>query len=368
MFNDIQVRRPTLAQEYLTCMKSRPGLALVLASPWNTGKTCFLRGDLMALAVSEGIGAAYVDLWLHRPAPLEAMIQSLEWTVDGGQAGVAPAGNVPTPKLSLLGAGLGLGAMPRPRALPTSPLLRLEALASRLTRQRKGRCMLILDEAHTLADVPEGESIAAALRAILNKHGSDCLIVMATSAPDGPARIATAACADIQEFAQVVDFPGLGDDYLQALAAHFAQVHPGKALDLSQLRAAMHRFGNRAALIRDIVRTMSSEGMVDIEQGIDCYLSGDHRATAWAAVMGLLDAFDQAVLFAVAHGRPPLSQATIKTLAEIPGIKPTTARIRSAVEKLKRGGLISKTAQGIAIDDPLFLEYLRRCGASDIGQ
>ena len=40
------------------------------------------------------------------------------------------------------------------------------------------------------------------------------------------------AGAPMYQFAQIIDFPFLGDEFLRLLAAHFRKVHPGKKLEL----------------------------------------------------------------------------------------------------------------------------------------
>ena len=70
------------------------------------------------------------------------------------------------------------------------------------------------------------------------------------------------------------------------------------------------------------------------------------------------------MLAAVAKGQPPLSQATLKSLEAIPGSNPTISKVRSSIEKLKRNGILSKTAGGTTIDDPLFAEFLLRRGTN----
>jgi hypothetical protein len=62
----------------------------------------------------------------------------------------------------------------------------------------------------------------------------------------------------------------------------------------------------------------------------------------------------------VANGRAPLARASLQSLAAIPGARPTIAKLRTALEKLKRSGILTKNAAGTSLDDPLFAEFLRR--------
>lgn len=164
------------------------------------------------------------------------------------------------------------------------------------------------------------------------------------------------------QFAQIIDFPILGDEFLRLLAEHFGKVHRGKKLELGELRDGFRQIGFKPALMRDVVKAMSAEGITDVRRGVENYMASDHQVAIWLALLKSVDAFDRGVLVAVARGQPPLSQATLKKLATIPGAKPTISRVRSSIEKLKRSGLLSKNALGLTIDDPLFAEFLQKRG------
>ena len=125
----------------------------------------------------------------------------------------------------------------------------------------------------------------------------------------------------------------------------------------------LFRSGFKPALMRDVIKAMSAEGLTHVKRGIENYMDSDHQVAIWLALLHSVDAFDQGVLLAVASGQAPLGQVTLKTLAMIPGAKPTISRVRSSIEKLKRYGLLSKTAVGIRIDDPLFAEFLLKKGS-----
>ena len=114
--------------------------------------------------------------------------------------------------------------------------------------------------------------------------------------------------------------------------------------------------------MRDIVKAMSAEGITDVGLGITHYLRSDQQTALWRALLGSVDVFDQAVLTTIARGQPPMSQATLQALAAIPGARPTIAKVRASIEKLKRQGLLTRGASGSSIDDPLFAEFLAARG------
>lgn len=365
-FDDIEVRRPAIAQGYLGLLSAQPGRPLALFAPRRVGKTYFLDHDLAPMALHIGMAPVYVDLWLHKSAPIEAINHALEEALDDL---LVPPGNMrrlaktPVKKVGVLGASVELGDEPQRRALPDSPALRLDALVTRLARQYNGQVLLMLDEVQTLADARDGESMVGTLRAVLHKRRDAVCAVFTGSSQQGLARLMNTAGAPMYQFAQMIDFPFLGDEFLSLLAVHFSKVHTGKKLDSDALRDGFRKIGFRPALMRDVVKAMSAEGITDVERGLRNYMNSDHQLAIWLALLNSVDAFEQGVLMAVAQGHAPLGLRTLEMLATIPGPTPTISKVRSTVEKLKRKGLLSKTEAGTTMDDPLFAAFLLQRGA-----
>jgi uncharacterized protein len=365
-FDDIEVRRPGIAQSYLTLLGAQPGRPLALFAPRRVGKTFFLDHDLAPAAKKAGMLPVYADLWLYKSAPLEAVNHALEEALDDLLVPTSNLGKVAktqVKKIGVLGASINLGDEPHRRTLPESPALRLDALVSRLARQHKGQVLLMLDEVQTLVDAPDGVSMVATLRAVLHKRREDVCAVFTGSSQEGLARLMNTAGAPMYQFAQIIDFPFLGDEFLLLLAEHFRAVHPGKKLELDELREVFKKIGFKPALMRDVVKAMSAEGVTEVQRGVEHFMASGHQVAIWMALLNSVDAFDQGVLVVIANGQPPLSQATLNILGAIPGSKPTISKVRSSIEKLKRHGLLSKNAAGTMIDDPLFAEFLLKRGS-----
>jgi hypothetical protein len=360
-FDEIEVRRPTVASSYLGLLDAQPGRPLALFAPRRVGKTFFLDHDLTPAARTVGKVPVYADLWLHKSAPLDAINHALEETLDDLSIPADALGKLaktPVKKVGILGAALELGEAPRRRALPESPALRLDSLVTRLAGQHGGQVLLMLDEVQSLVDAPDGASLVASLRAVLHKRRGAVCAVFTGSSQQGLARLMNTAGAPMVQFAQIIDFPFLGDEFLCLLASHFNKVHPGKKLELNALREVFAKIGYKPALMRDIVKGMSAEGITDVAHGLEHYMKDDRQVAIWLALLHSADAFEQGVLMAVAKGLPPLSQATLQMLAAIPGAKPTISKVRTAIERLRRKGLLSKNESGTSIDDPLFAAFL----------
>lgn len=362
-FDDIAIRRPAIAQAYLTMLDAQPGRPLALFAPRRVGKTFFLDHDLGPAAQAAGKLPVYADLWLHKSAPLDAVNHALEEALDDLRVPASRVGKLastPVTKIGVLGASVDLGQLPGRRNLPDAPALRLDALVTRLSRQHGGQILLMLDEVQTLGEAVDGATMVASLRAVLHKRRAEVAAVFTGSSQEGLAQLMNTAGAPMYQFAQLLDFPFLGDEFLRLLADHFRKVHPGKKLDLADLRAGFGRIGFRPGLMRDVVKAMSAEGITEVVRGIDHYMASDQQSAIWRALLYSVDAFDQGVLMAIAKGQAPLSQGTLTALAAIPGAKPTISKVRSSLEKLKRNGLLTRSNAGAGIDDPLFAEYLLR--------
>ncbi|MCL2523189.1 MAG: hypothetical protein FWF17_01135 [Betaproteobacteria bacterium] len=340
-------------------MAADAGRPLALFAPRRVGKTYFLDHDLTPAARQGKMLPVYADLWLHKADPLGAINHALEEALDDAtvpEGAVGKIAKTPVKKINVLGTGVDLGEAPQRRPLPAAPELRLDALIARLASRRGGKILLMLDEVQTLADFPP--ALIATLRAVLHKRKDQVDAVFTGSSQEGLAKLMTTVGAPMYQFAQLLTFPFLGDEYLQQLAGHFAKVHPGKALDLGELRQLFVRLGHKPALLRDIVKSMSAEGITDTEIGLRHFMSDERQVTGWRALLDSLEALDRLVLTVIGQGLPPLGQGTLDLLGKSVGGKVTISKVRASIDKLKRLGILSKWGGKGGIEDQLLAEYV----------
>ena len=361
-FDELQVRRPELANSYLALLDAQPGRPLAMFAPRRIGKTHFLDHDLAPAALKHHVLPVYADLWNHKANPLEAINHALEEALDDinvPKSRVGRLGKTPVKKIGLIGASVDLGDAPARRALPASPQLRLDALVVRLANVAQKPILLMLDEVQTLGEADGSDSTIAALRAVLHKRRDLLKSVFTGSSQEGLARMLATAGAPMYQFAQLLDFPALGDEYLKLLAKHFSSIHPGKTLAVEDLRKLYARIGHKPGLLKDVVKGMSAEGVTDIDVGVKHFVVT--QATIWNALLQPLDSFDRTVLMMIARGLPPMGRETLDAIAKLNGGKvATVAKVRAAIDRLLRHNLASKLAGGpVVVDDPLLAEHLR---------
>ena len=371
-FDDIEVRRPGLAKIYLGLLKAQPGRPIALFAQRRVGKTFFLDHDLTPAARKAGMLPVYADVWLQRTAPLDAINHALEEALDDL---TVPAGKVSklaktaVKKIGAAGASIELGEEPRRRSLPSAPELRLDALIKRVATEADRKVLLMLDEIQTLGDVSNGEAIIAALRAVLHKRKNEVAAVFTGSSQSGLAKIMSTAGAPMYQFAQLLDFPVLGDDYLEELAAHFAKVHRGRKPALVDLRRLFARLGFKPALMKDIVKSMSAEGITDVDLALAHFIADDKQVGGWKALLDAMPPFERAVLMVIAQQLPPMSQATLKRLATRNAPTPTVAKVRAAIERLRKAGVVTKDGgAGVQIEDRLLVEYMTSSALAKMGK
>jgi hypothetical protein len=362
-FDDVDVRRPALAAGYLALIQAQPGRPLAMFAPRRVGKTYFLDHDLAPAARQAQWLPVYADLWLQKSAPLEAINHALEEALDEITVPASRVGRLartPVKKVGALGASVDFADPPARRPLPLTPELRLDALVVRLAAAAGKPILLMLDEIQALGDVANGVEVIAALRAVLHKHRDILKSVFTGSSQEAMVRMLSTAGSPMYQFAQLLDFPVLGDEFLQRLADHFAEVHPGKALALDDLRRVFARIGFKPRLMRDLVKSLSAEGQTDVDAGVKRFLFDDRQVAGWSALLQPLGLFERAVLWAIARGLPPLGRENLEQLGQVQGEPATIAKVRAAIERLRRVGLLARTGSGpTVVDDPLFAEYLQ---------
>lgn len=369
-YDDIEIPRPQLARAHLALIDAQPGRPLAMFAPRRVGKTFYLDHDLAPAARAAGWLPVYADLWLQKSAPLAAVNHALEEALDDAAVPATRTGRVArtaVKKIAALGASIDLGDTPARRALPAAPELRLDALVARLASASGRRVLLLLDEIQALADGPGSDAAVAALRAVLHQRRERLAAVFTGSSQEALARMLATAGAPMYQFAQLLDFPVLGDDYLQALADHFARVHAGKRLALDDLRRVWARVGHKPRLMKDLVKALSAEGQTDVDEGVRRFLQDEHQTAVWSALLQPLELLDRAVLHVLARGLPPLGRETLDELARLPGGRPTLARVRAAIERLRRAGLVTRRGSGVlVVEDALFAEFLQARRLEDL--
>lgn len=110
--------------------------------------------------------------------------------------------------------------------------------------------------------------------------------------------------------------------------------------------------------MKDLVKELSAEGSTDVEATLRRMASDTNNVRGWIALLAPLSPFDRHLLVLIAQKKPPIGKNTLKELARTEGKVPTVAKVRAALERLKRVGILSGTGGDYLIEDPLLVDYL----------
>ncbi len=358
-FDDIQISRPQLAKAYLAMLQSQLGRPIALFAPRRIGKTYFLHNDLTPIATKEGVLPVYADLWLQRGFPLEAINYALETALDDVTVPSGAVGRIAKTPVKAI-AGVQFGEEPQRRPLPEKAELRFDALIVKLAKASGKRILLMLDEIQALATASNGDAIMASIRAVLSNRKNEVCAVFTGSSQDALSQIMSSVGAPMYQFAQILDFPFLDDDYLQLLIGHFKSVHIKKSIDLADLRKAFEYIGYKPELIKDIVKEMSAEGSEDVEFALRKFITSEKQTTGWNANFYALPTLEQTMLVVLSHGLAPMAKDTLAALTRASGEMVTISKVRAALDRLRKAGVLAKSEGIYLIEDKLFSGYISR--------
>ncbi len=365
-FHDIVLHRPELARQYLHALQAQPGRPLSMFAPRQTGKTFFLMEELTPLATDAGYLVVYVDVWMNRNAPLEAINHGLEEMLDKLYVPSSEIGRLAkteVKKIGVLGTSLELGSSPQRRPLPEQSGLRLDSLLRRTHADYRKKILLLLDEFQALgeADQTQGTNAVSALRAALQQHKAFVAAVFTGSSQDELGAMFAGAGAPMFQFVQAVSFPTLGEEWAVALQAHFRKVHRGKEPSLVDLLRLFSEVDYRPKVLKDIVIRMSADGVTDIDVGLTQYLTDDANIGVWKSQLDRLrHPIDRAMLHLLAQGMKPLTEETRQRLAQMlpSASRVTEGQARMSIDRLRKSGTISKSSGSYRFSDSMFRKFL----------
>lgn len=353
---------------------------LFLAAPRRTGKSTFLREDLMPQCLKQDWVPVYVDLWADREKDPADLIS----------AAIAAA-LVPYEKgIGKLAESAGLEKLNFLRTLSwdfTKPQLPLGATLTQalelLHSAAQKMIVLIIDEAQHALTSEAGVNAMFALKAArdeLNQGAERGIgglrLVLTGSNRD---KLAHLVLNKNQPFygSSITPFPLLGKDFTKAYTAHLnshlAQTNQFSAVDID---AAFDWVGRRPEMLRTII------GDVALELGEAQNLGELLRDSAEALRAGVWEEFESAyntltppqrgvleVMADRAHDNQPFApfaDATVLAVAKAlermgSDVVPGTQTIQAAIESLREKELVWKSNRGAyALEDKAFGEWLRQ--------
>lgn len=353
---DFIVPRPAMAARIADMLTPDPisgALSgLFLAAPRRTGKSTFLRRDLVPALTARGMTVLYVDLWSDRSAdPASLIMETIQSAIDGNAGAIEKwRKRTPFDRIGVLGFSLGLRDRDGGQKTASSAFQILTASTGR-------DIALIVDEAQqalaTAAGLDAMFALKAARDAVNQAAGGGRLYLVMT----GSHRDKLAALVHDQKSpffgAQIRDFPPLGREFSEAVANRVnANLAPHLRLETDLVDRAFETLGRKPELLLDCLRELitsdgqGAQALLDVverkRQAIEASRLGEILA---------LSALQQAVLRLLIGDGPsftPFASATRDRLkAGAGGRAPSVGAIQKALDVLRDKGFIWRSGHGV---------------------
>lgn len=367
--------RPALARQFADALLGRSPFGyrsgLFLAAPRRTGKSTFLRADLLPALRAEGVRTIYVDLWADRSAdPGQLIARALAAELEALQPALGRmAGKV---------RGLGLGGVSLELAAPDAPGAATLTEALRLIAERSGQTVaLVIDEAQQALSTEAGVAAMFALKAARDALNQDeagvegarprLILVFTGSHRD---KLSALVLKRDQPFfgADVTAFPLLGPDYVAAYVDWLnARLAEANRFDVADAQAAFALLGSRPELLEQVLRdhAFSRDGAPALGHTVAARAEA-LRERLWQQYdsdFGSLTPLQRAVMARLideGEGMAPFTAETLAAVGAALGGRVTTSDMQSALEALRDKGLIWRSGRGAyAVEDQGMAEWLQ---------
>ncbi len=338
------------------------GLATSVAiiAPRRKGKTHFLLQDLSPILLAE-YTVVYTSLWKNPNNPAEGILLDVNTAIANNKSSIRKlitmAPNISQLNISneLLGkAEIVLANNPIPAS--QSLIAELDASIKQLITTSKKPVVLMIDEIQHLKSKPEFNDLTFTLRTLFDESKNKVKSLFTGSSRTNMHLLLNEQQAPFYQFAQVIDFPDLGDEYLAHLQKNLSD--SGELVALPKLRAAYIEFDKSPFWMQKLATSMIMDNMpfddcIEYTQrliAIELNFSGIYQA---------MKPQDRIVFMAVANKEQLYSDKLRSEIERKCKVKGNNPNIQTALDRLVGDGIISKHLRaGYQIEKPGLRAYI----------
>lgn len=340
---------------------------LFLAAPRRTGKSSFLRLDLVPELEARGRLAIYVDLWTDKARdPGELIAEALAQTIDRlATRSERLWRSLPFSRITVGGIAADL-----PKAAPRGTATLAQALVE-IGHRAQTDVVFIIDEAQQALSSKAGVDAMFALKAARDqmnqRQGAPHLFLLFTGSHRD--KLAALVLTHKQPFygARVQDFPRLGRGYIDALVAQMnPRLAPDNQLDAADVMHAFELLGFRPEKLLDVVRdhALGSAGSAGLRQTVT-ERADLLRARIWAqhqSDYGQLSDLQRVVLRRLIEDGAafaPFSTPTLAAISADMGVSTGTSEVQKALDDLREKSIVWRPERGVyALEDQDMRDWL----------
>ncbi len=353
--------RKQLAEQTVAALRGKVALSdapngLFLAAPRRTGKTTFLRLDLLPALDGAGVLPIYVDLWANKDQDPGALIADAI-----GRAVVSAMGPIAKARQSVKG-NVNLGPVSleiNPASVGKADGISVPDALKRLREVAKKPICLIVDEAQHALTSEQGVRAMASLKSArdqMNAPGSvNLMLVMSGSDRDKLLRLVNSNAAPFFG-SQISKMPTLGRDFVAHVSKEITDTHAHvKEVDLDGLVESFKLFGYRPQFfitaINDAIAEAATGASFDKAILSHARKAEQQSHEQMTATYCALSPLQRAILWLMFKANDEFRPYDAKALAfykSKTGKKVTAAQAQQSLERLRDSAdpLVWKSARG----------------------
>lgn len=357
-------QRPELANGYCEALQGTGILdarsGLFLAAPRRTGKSTFLREDLLPILEYRGWTTVYVDLWTDKATDPAVLIANEVKNTLAKFAGVITrlAKSAGLEKVNVFGTlSLNLSSLSLPENVTLADALEALVVAANTP------VVVVIDEAQHAISTPAGMDAMFALKAARDRmnQGSDAQRLFLVFTGSNQDKLSRLVLKKDQPFygCRISKFPLLdkrfSDNFTDFINTKLASDNQFTKEDVFE---AFKLVGHRPEMLRNIIADLALDGGARTLAGQLKAGAAAFRERIWGAMeseFAALTAVQRAVLERILQqgaDYSPFTEASLKAYTALAGEEVTVADVQGALNALRQKNLVWQAAYGdYALED-----------------
>lgn len=327
------------------------------------GKTQFLLRDLARVAEQKGHRVVYASLWQKLGSPIGILLYELNRTLHGKRLVdriKSTASNISAKfEIKVPGGGnlaIDLGSNKPPEA---GHLIALDRFCGKLAN-RKNPTFLLLDEIQELAKSPGAEELIAALRTSLDKRKDSLVTVFTGSSQGGLRAMFSDRDAPFYRFAELVNLPELGTDFVDHQLRAFKKVSTRKVAKTVAV-STFERCEKNPLFFQKWLMKLALHPSTAPEDAFGILQDEIAEEFGFTRLWLELRPIQRTMARLVAESTPQVyGESGVARIRALTGKNPPAAsKLQSAINRLSRRDIIDKSDEKWQISDPLLAAWIR---------
>lgn len=349
------INRPEVAEAIAQWLTMDPlvgrSSGVFLAAPRRTGKSTFLRSDLVPLLKSKNYTVIYVDLWADRTSDASNLLKSaLRRSLEENASKIEKLRkSSPIEKIGALGFSISFKS---PETWDGTLAEGLQLLAASTEQD----IVFIIDEAQQAAETEDGTAAMYALKAArdaMNQSptGQRLYLVMTGSHRDKLAALVLESKSPFYG-AKVDTLPPLGLEFSSALAERVnSNLSKDSKLSAKIVDEAFHELGRKPEMILDCLKQyIINDGAQPYDLVLIAKEKREDMELSRRAEILALTKLQQGILLAISKNNErfsPFSNETKEFLKKFnKGNRPAQGAVQKALDVLREKGFVWRSGYG----------------------